>query len=1064
MFKPVSTKLDVPALEREVIARWAERDTMARYLSRNDASERKFSFIDGPITANNPMGVHHAWGRTYKDLFQRYHTMLGERQRYQNGFDCQGLWIEVEVERQLGFNNKRQIEEFGIDRFVELCKERVDKFAALITEQSKRLGMWMHWDESYYTNSDENNYTIWAFLAECQRRGLLYRGHDVMPWCPRCGTGISNMEAAEGYADVKHLSVTVRLPITSDGHDGEDLLVWTTTPWTLSSNVAAAVHPALTYQLVEGRDERRWWVSAGSRARVAGDAPVLAEASGADLVGLTYAGPFDELPAAAGVVHRVIPWDGVSDAEGTGVVHIAPGCGQEDFALSKAHDLPVIDPIDQFGIFVDGFGWQTGRFAGATDDPAQDMARAVVEDLDRKGLLIAKESYPHSYPHCWRCGTQLIFRLVDEWFIAMDPLREPIGASTRAARWLPDGIGLMERELDWLRNMGDWMISKKRYYGLALPIWECTECDGWEVIGSKDDLRDRAVRGWDEFEGHSPHRPWIDAVEIACTSCGGVARRTTDVGNPWLDAGIVGLSTLKWNTDREYWREWYPADWISESFPGQFRNWFYALLTESTVMTGTAPMRTLFAYALLLDEQGEEMHKSKGNSIPFDEAAEQIGADVMRWMFASANPAANLRFGYGPGHEVVRRFFLPLWNTYGFLVTYARIDGWAPVQTDGVDGARTLLDRWVLSRLDGVVGTVGAALDAYDAQAATRAIEAFVEDLSNWYVRRNRRRFWKGELDADKRAAYATLHEVLTTLARLLAPIVPHLADAMWTNLVAEVDPAGQDSVHLTDFPEPVSGRADPAIEDAVDLARRTVALGRTARSASGVRTRQPLRTVRVQLPGRRTALSDDPATNVELTAQVLDELNVRSLELIPDESEMVERTLYPLLPILGPRHGRAVGAVMAGARSGDWALQPDGTVAVGGVTLQPDEFELTARARPGQEVAEDGDLLVALDTEIDDELAAEGLAREVAHRLQAMRKAAGYEISDRIRVAVAADAATAGRLAPHRDWLAAEVLAETLEVAPDATVDGADRRETMDLEATILTLEIGRAAPGAVG
>jgi isoleucyl-tRNA synthetase len=1064
LFRPVSTKLDVPALEREVIARWAERGTMARYLSRNDGADRRFSFIDGPITANNPMGVHHAWGRTYKDLFQRYHTMLGERQRYQNGFDCQGLWIEVEVERQLGFNNKRQIEEYGIDRFVELCKERVDTFAAIQTEQSKRLGYWMDWDHSYYTNSDENNYTIWAFLAECQRRGLLYRGHDVMPWCPRCGTGISNMEAAEGYRDVKHLSVTIRLPITSPGHEGEDLLVWTTTPWTLSSNVAAAVHPDLAYELVEGRDGQRWWVSAGSTARVAPGATIVGEARGADLVGLTYAGPFDELQASAGVEHRVIPWSEVSDAEGTGIVHIAPGCGQEDFALSKVFGLPVIDPIDQFGMFVDGFGWQTGRYAGATEDPADDLARAVVEDLDGKGLVVAKESYSHSYPHCWRCGTQLIFRLVDEWFIATEPLREPISESTRSARWLPEGIGLMERELDWLRNMGDWMISKKRYYGLALPIWECSECDGWEVIGSKDDLAERAVAGWEDFEGHSPHRPWVDAVEIACASCGGRARRTPDVGNPWLDAGIVALSTLKWNTDRDYWREWYPADWVSESFPGQFRNWFYALLTESTVLTGEAPFRTLFAYATVLDERGEEMSKSKGNSIPFDEAAERIGADVMRWMYASANPATNLRFGYGPGHEVVRRFFLPLWNTYGFFVTYARLDGWTPAEADGVDGARTLLDRWILSRLDGLVGAVAGALDEYDAQTATRAIEAFVDELSNWYVRRNRRRFWKGELDDDKRAAYATLHEVLTTLARLLAPIVPHLSDAMWDNLVAAVDGSAPDSVHLADFPVRVTGRVDRRVEEAVDLARRTVALGRTARSASAVRTRQPLRVVRVKLPARRTSLSDDPAVDRELTTHVLDELNVRSLELIPDESDMVERTLYPLLPVVGPRHGRAVGAVMAGARSGAWELKSDGTVTVGGVTLQPDEFELTARARPGHEVAVDGDLLVALDTAIDGELAAEGLAREVAHRLQAMRKAAGYDISDRIRVAVAADEALAVRLAPHRDWLAGEVLATSLEVGPDAALQTADRHEALEVDGASVGLEIERAAPGPVG
>jgi len=1057
LFKPVSNKLEVPALEREVIERWRERGTMARYLARNRDAERRFSFIDGPITANNPMGVHHAWGRTYKDLYQRYHTMLGERQRYQNGFDCQGLWIEVEVERQLGFDNKRQIEEFGIDRFVELCKERVDRYAALITEQSKRLGYWMDWENSYYTNSDENNYTIWSFLAECHRRGLLYRGHDVMPWCPRCGTGISNMEAAEGYAEVRHLSVTLRLPITSPGHEGEDLLVWTTTPWTLSSNVAAAVHPGLTYQLVEGRDGRRWWVSAGSRARVARGADVVREAPGAELVDLTYAGPFDEFPAAAGVVHRVIPWDEVSDAEGTGIVHIAPGCGQEDFALSRAYGLQVIDPIDQFGVFGEGFGWQTGRYAGATDDAGSDLARDVVADLERKGLVVAEESYGHSYPHCWRCGTQLIFRLVDEWFIAMDPLRQPISAATRSVTWLPEGIGLEERELDWLRNMGDWMISKKRYYGLALPIWECTACDAWEVIGSKEQLRERAVAGWEAFEGHSPHRPWIDAVEIECSSCGGRARRTTDVGNPWLDAGIVALSTLRWNTDRRYWREWYPADWISESFPGQFRNWFYALLTESTVMTGEAPMRALFGYALMRDEHGEEMHKSKGNAIWFDDAAEQIGADVMRWLFAAANPAANLNFGYGPAHDVVRRFFLPLWNTYGFFVTYARLDGWTPREGGGGQRRRTLLDRWVLSRLDALVGEVRAALDGYDSMRATRAIEAFVDDLSNWYVRRNRRRFWKGELDDDKRAAYATLYEVLTTLCRLMAPITPHLADAMWENLVAGVDHGQPDSVHLTDAPEP-AGRADAAVDAAVELARRTVALGRAARAASGVRTRQPLRTVRVKLPAAAAAFSADPDVTDELTREVVDELNVRSLELIPDESEMVERTLYPLLPVIGPRHRPAVGAVMVGARSGDWRLRGDGTVEVGGVVLQPDEFRLTARGRPGHEVAEDGDLLVALDTTIDDELAGEGLAREVAHRLQALRRTAGYQISDRVRVAVAGDAEAIGRLVPHREWLAEELLATAVDLGVDARLPDADRRETAALDGVRLELSVARA------
>ncbi len=600
------------------------------------------------------------------------------------------------------------------------------------------------------------------------------------------------------------------------------------------------------------------------------------------------------------------------------------------------------------------------------------------------------------------------------------------------------------------------MISKKRYYGLALPFWVCSDCDAWEVIGSKEELRDRAVAGWEVFDGHSPHRPWVDAVEIACTSCGGQSQRIRDVGNPWLDAGIVGLSTLGWNSDRAYWEQWYPADWVSESFPGQFRNWFYALLTMSTVMTGHAPMRTLFGYALMRDEHGEEMHKSKGNSIPFDEAAEEIGADVMRWMFAAANPAVNLNFGYGPGHEVVRRFFLPLWNTYGFFVTYARLDGWLPGSDEAA--SRTLLDRWILSRLDRLVTDVRAAFDAYDAMRGSRAMESFVDDLSNWYVRRNRRRFWKGELDADKRAAYATLHEVLVTFAQLLAPTVPHLADELWENLVVAVDASAENSVHLTDFPRVVAGRRDAVVDDAVALARRIVTAGRAARAASGVRTRQPLRAVRVKLPpAAQGRISADPGTAAELTEGILEELNVKALELIPDESELVERSLYPLLPVIGPRHGAAVGAVMAAVRKGEWSLNADGTASVGGVTLQADEFELTARGRSGQEVGEDGDLLVALDTTLDPELEAEGLAREVAHRLQALRRSAGYEISDRVRVAISGDAATLERFERHAEWLADELLATELTIAADATVGAADGAEDVDLDGVRLRLEVGR-------
>jgi isoleucyl-tRNA synthetase len=1008
------------------------------------------------MTANNPMGVHHAWGRTYKDLYQRYHTMLGDRQRYQNGFDCQGLWIEVEVERELGFTNKRDIEAYGIDKFVEACFARVQRFADRITEQSKRLGYWMDWDNSYFTNSDENNYTIWRFLQRCQERGLLYRGHDVMPWCPRCGTGLSNMEiATEGYRELSHLSLTFRLPITSPGHGGESLLVWTTTPWTLSSNVAAAVHPDLVYDLVESPGGERWWVSRGSRARVAPAAPVVGEALGKDLLGLTYDGPFDELPVQAGVTHTVIAWDEVTDDEGTGIVHIAPGCGEEDFALAKRDTLAVLDPIDEFGVFKEGYGWQTGRFAGATPDAADDLAPAVAAELEAKGLLVARETYRHHYPVCWRCNTQLLFRLVDEWFIAMDPLREPISAVTRAVQWVPDGIGLEERELDWLKNMRDWMISKKRYYGLALPFWVCDACEAWEVIGSKDELRERAVAGWEAFEGHSPHRPWVDAVEIACQACGGRSRRIRDVGNPWLDAGIVAYSTLKWDTDPEYWAQWFPVDFLTESFPGQFRNWFYALLTMSTVLTDRAPTRTLLGHALVRDVHGEEMHKSRGNAIWFDDAAEEIGADVMRWLYAASNPAVNVNFGYEPGAEVVRRFFLPLWNTYSFLVTYARLDGWVPGDTSA--SGTSLLDRWILSRLDGLVDEVRAALDAYDAARGARVIEAFVDDLSNWYVRRNRRRFWKGELDDDKQAAYATLYEVLTSVIRVMAPFVPHLTDAVWHNLVVSVDPAAPDSVHLADFPVG-RGRADADTDRGVALARRVVGLGRTARAGSEIRTRQPLRRVRVRLPAGMTAFAADPRTAAELEDQVRDELNVKEVELITEDSELVERALYPLLPVIGPRHGADVGRIMAAVRSGEWSLTDDGGALAGGVALAADEFTLTSRARPGHEIADEADTLVALDTTIDEELAAEGMAREVAHRLQSMRKAAGLEISDRIEIAIGVIAADAERLAPHRDWLAAETLATGLALGPDADLADSMAREELTLDGSTLRLALRRA------
>ncbi|HXG40799.1 MAG TPA: class I tRNA ligase family protein, partial [Candidatus Limnocylindrales bacterium] len=743
MFEPVTSKPDFVAQEHAMLERWRARRTFER-LRAALAGGPRWSFLDGPITANNPMGVHHAWGRTYKDLFQRYRAMEGFDQRFQNGFDCQGLWVEVNVERELGFTSKKDIEAFGIAEFVNLCKQRVLTYAARQTEQSIRLGMWMDWNDpdelrrlrdllaedpgqvvtiqgprgpvtdtvemlvgrlgmpeiggSYFTFSNENNDLIWGFLKECHRRGWLYKGHDTMPWCARCGTGISQMEMNEGYQEREDPGLTLRFPLRD--RPGESLLVWTTTPWTLTSNVAAAVGEDLTYVRVRQGDESFWLGKGTLRAALAGRFEVVEERPGRDLVGWRYAGPFDDLPAvreafaAAGALtpegepdHRVVAWDEVGEEEGTGIVHIAPGCGTEDYQLGKALGLPVVAPLDEAGVFVAGFGELSGL-------DVRDVTEPIVERLRRTGRFYRLEPYRHRYPHCWRCGTPLVFRLVDEWYISMGPrydkprealTREEVEASLRyqimevvdRIRWIPD-FGY-ERELDWLLNMHDWMISKKRYYGLALPIYDCPACGTFEVIGGREELRERAIEGWETFEGHTPHRPWVDAVKIACPGCGAPVERIRDVGNPWLDAGIVPFSTLHYRTDPEYWRRWFPADFITESFPGQFRNWFYSLLAMSTVLRREEPFRTILGYATLLGEDGRPMHKSWGNAIEFDEAAERIGADVMRWMFAQQKPEENILFGWNAAAEA-RRPLLVLWNVYAFFVTYARLAGWTPAR------------------------------------------------------------------------------------------------------------------------------------------------------------------------------------------------------------------------------------------------------------------------------------------------------------------------------------------------------------------------------------------------
>ncbi|MEO0080099.1 MAG: isoleucine--tRNA ligase [candidate division WOR-3 bacterium] len=958
MFQPVPRQPDHREIEPRILDFWQKGRHFHKLMAKN-RGKPKFRFLDGPITANGPMGVHHAWGRTYKDLFQRYKAMCGFDQRFQNGFDCQGLWVEVEVEKELGLRSKRDIERLGIDRFVELCKERVRRFSKLQTEQSIRIGQWMDWENSYYTMSDENNYSIWFFLKKCHERGLIYEGTDVMPWCARCGTTISDMEiATEGYRELTHKAVFLRLPVLN--RKDEFLLVWTTTPWTLTSNTACAVHPDLTY--VRARKDGAVYILAKPLLRVLGSgAEVVEELSGARLVGLRYHGPFDELPPQEGVEHRVVPWKDVSALEGTGIVHIAPGCGKEDFLLGKEQNLAVIAPLNEDGTFKPEFGWLAGQ-------DAQAAAQAIFDNLKEKGLLVRVEDYTHRYPVCWRCGSELLFRLVDEWFIAMGPLRDQIMESARQVRWIPE-FGL-ERELDWLRNMADWCISKKRYWGLALPIFKC-QCGWFDVIGSKEELKARAVEGWERFSGHSPHRPWVDEVKIGCGRCGKPVSRIKDVGNPWLDAGIVPFSTTGYLTNRSYWQEWFPFDFITESFPGQFRNWFYAILAMSTVLERCAPFKTVLGYGLMKDEKGRDMHKSWGNAILVEDAIERMGADVMRWVFLSHNPSQNLWFGYGAGHEV-RRKLLTLWNVYSFFVTYARIDNWTPGPKPG-DRSRTLLDRWILSQLNRLVRLARERLDDYDAASVTRAVEEFVDDLSVWYVRRNRRRFWKSASDEDKNVAYQTLHTCLVTLTKLLAPFLPFLSEELYQNLVRSHDPAAPESVHLCDYPEPVESLIDPALEEEVAFVRRLVSLGRAAREKARLKVRQPLSSIIV-----RTA-QESREVVLRHAEEIREELNIREILFTEPQAQFPPGYVVETLP-----DGCAVG----------------------------------------------------INTILTPELEQEGLARELVHKVQNLRKEAGFEVTDRIILHCSGSTRLTDAIRQFQDYICRETLALGITAEPPADPD----------------------------
>ncbi|MFO0929024.1 MAG: class I tRNA ligase family protein [Gemmataceae bacterium] len=1013
-----------------------------------------------------------------------------------------------------------------MDRFVGLCKARVDRFARVQTDQSIRLSCWMDWDrsdadwrsqparKSYFTMSEENNYTITrAFSKKCHDRKLVYRGYDAMPWCPRHASGLSEMEVKEGYKLVEHRAVFVEFPLREaarrkparldddavDAHQQRRRRRQSRSHLSPSEvqgrgvfHVASAFKADRLERRGGGDDDEggetkacaarpvaaRRTAPEDARTAVQGEGTqgfeIVGEVKGSELVGLAYDGPFDDLPAvdhACGypdVLARRPHGPGRPTCRRARCIASSPGrtsarprapasstsrraAARKTSCSARSRGYRRWRPLDESGTFLPG-GDLTGRSAV---DPA--LPEMVCQDLTRKHRLFATERYVHRYPHCWRCKTELLFRLVDEWFIAMS-WRDEIIAVSDQVTYLPESINGRAKERNWLENMGDWMISKKRFWGLALPIWVDEVTGEFEVIGSREELRERAVEGWEQFEGHTAHRPWIDLVKIRNPRTGNRMSRIADVGNPWLDAGIVPYSTMGYRADRAEWERWFPADFITESFPGQFRNWFYAILAMSTMMENRPPMKVLLGHALVRDEHGKEMHKSAGNAIAFEEAADRMGADLMRWMYCRHNPAANINFGYGPADELRARFTLKLWNTYAFFCNYARLDNFDPNSQPIPLADRPDLDRWILSDLQRLVNRAHDALRGYDVMAFCLEAERFVDDkLSNWYVRRSRRRFWKSEQGGDKASAYQTLYQVLVTLAKLFAPIMPFLAETLYQNLVVRGAGHGPESVHLSDYPQPDAGLIDDRLSEDMEALLRLVSLGSAARNAVKIKVRQPLAELRVQPAG-----DADRRAVERFGEQITEELNVKRVTLHDSSAgglllPEVRLNMKTLGPKLGPRLKEAQAA-FAKASCADLAakVQKGEPFLLGDLPLDPADLIVSHKAADGWAGVVDRGTQVAIDARITEALAREGMARDVIRQIQELRKQSGLEMEDRITLYLATESEPL-RLAidAHRDYIAGETLTTGWATTP---FDGGGRSAKVKIEGKELTIALTKA------
>jgi isoleucyl-tRNA synthetase len=1005
---------DFIALEKDTLKFWEDNKCFEKLVEQNKNNE-PFRFLDGPITANNPMGVHHAWGRTLKDVNIKYQAMHGKSCQYRNGFDSQGLWVEVETEKEIGIHDKRGILEYGMDNFTEACMDRVRRYSKVITEQSKRLGQWMDWDNSYYTNTDLNITSIWYFLKTCHEKGWLVKSHRPMPWCPRCGTSLSEHEMTGSYKEVTHTSIYAKLEI-KDSNDS--ILVWTTTPWTLSSNVALAVNPEIDYLRVQVKsDSRTIIIGKNALKKLKGDVvTVVDEFKGSELLGKVYTTVFPEFDCQQ-FEHTIVPWADVDASEGTGVVHIAPGCGAEDFDLGKSLKLKAICPIDDSGVIFEGFGSLSGK-------NTVEVLDTVVEEMTKRGNLYRTEPVEHSYPHCWRCKTPVVFKLVDEWSIATDELKPLLIAASNTVKYEPEFAG--KRMNDWLSNMGDWNISRKRFYGLPLPFYQCKKCGHLTVIGSKEELLELSENH--SLEGvPNLHRPYIDKIKIRCPECGELVERVPEVGDCWLDAGITPFSTKEFFTDKEYFNKNFPSEMVLE-MKEQIRLWFYSMLFMSVVLTGKAPYEKVVVHSSVINEDGNKFSKT-GFMIRFDEAADKMGVDPIRYLFGGAPVAGDVRFGYSLADEA-RRKILSFWNIYIFFNLYASLDNPDLDNFKPNYNTFTHSDKWLVERTNQFLKQADNGYQSYHTTNTVKEFESFTDDVSNWYIRINRKRFWKSTDKVDQMNAYWCLYQAIKVAIGVMAPIVPYITEHIYQNTVREMEKNAPISIHLSKFPEMIDMPSNAKILEETEIAREIITTAQRMRNEVQMKIKQPLSVLYV-ITSKENQENLMPLLNI-----VKDELNVKDIIFTEDEG-IFNETYFTV-------NFRNAGAVLKGEAQKLKVLvdgldskgmndlnnqYKEGKVTLGKfVELNSSLFDSHNKPKANFAVAKENGFTLALDTTLTEELIQEGCIRETIRQIQILRKDAGFAVEQRIIACITdTDEMVTNAVKEYADRIKQDILANKL-------------------------------------